>query len=76
MANNMESNQSESATILPGSISAPVQANRRSVNWNKYAAVVIVCLLSLAYAGATFLGQSNIETGALRASSLKGGVDL
>jgi hypothetical protein len=75
MANNMESYQSESTTLLPGSISAPVQANRQSGNWNKYAAVAIVIVV-VAYAGVTFLGQSDIETGTLTSSSLKGGVDL
>jgi hypothetical protein len=76
MANNIESYQSESATLLPGnSSSAPVQANLQNGNWVKYAAVATVIVI-VTYAGATFLGQSNAETGALTDASLKGDVDL
>jgi hypothetical protein len=71
----MENYQSESATLLPGSISAPVQTYRQSGNWGKYAAVAMSIAI-VAYAGKAFLGQSNTETGALTASSLTGGVDL
>jgi hypothetical protein len=74
MANNMESHESESTTLLFGSISAPVEANGQSGNWGKYAAVAIVVVLA-AYASSSFLGQSNTETVALTAS-LKGGFDL
>jgi hypothetical protein len=76
MANSMETLQSESSPFLPGSISAPVQANRHSGNWGKRFAAVAIVVVIVAYAGVTVLGQSNAETGALTASSLKGGVDL